>query len=142
MILKNIIRGAVILALGVSGVAFAGDDYYPPERIHCQADNAGKMSCSDFNRQYLVEGTHTAQLPPGKDLVFNFSTGAAYKSSDSEWVAFYTYRDSSGKNVRLRSVNTNIQPDLETGAWKIYKDFYICTAGYMSCPITNLPSFA
>jgi|GEM_PF-2121463 hypothetical protein len=140
MKLKTIIGSAVALTLGLGGVAFAAGDYFAPERMHCKIDNAGKLSCSDFNRSYLTEDTHTAQLPPGKDLVFNFATGAAYFDEGSNaWTVFFTYKDTSSKNVKLRSVNTSIQPDLKNGAWKKNKDIYTCTAGYMSCPITNLP---
>lgn len=140
MKLKSLIVSAVALTLGMGGVAFASGDYFPPERMHCKLDQAGKMVCSDFNRQYLTESTHTADLPPGKDLVFNFSSGTAYKTNENEWAVFYTYKDPASKNVRIRTINTTIAPDMVNGNWTRYKDIYTCTAGYMSCPITNLPT--
>lgn len=130
-----------MIALGLSGVAFAAGAYFPPERMHCKLNEAGNLSCSDFNRQYLTEATHTADLPAGKELVFNFSSGTAY-ADENEWVVFFTYKDASGKNIRIKTVSSSISPDLENGSWKAYKDIYTCTTGYMSCPITNLPSHA
>ncbi|MBX3708542.1 MAG: hypothetical protein KIT56_06390 [Gammaproteobacteria bacterium] len=139
MKLKTMVIGAVAIAFGLSGVAVAAGDYHPPERLHCKVNDAGNLSCFDFNRAYLVEATHTADLPPGKEVVFNFSTGTAFVTSQNEWSVFYTYIDSSFKNVRIKTISTSIRPDVQVGAWKKTKDYYSCTAGYMSCPITNLP---
>lgn len=140
MKLKNIFGSAVVLALGVSGVAFASGDYYPPERLHCKQDTMGKLVCAEFNRDYLIESTHTADLPPGKDMVFVFASGTAYATNMNEWSVFYTYKDSTSKNVRLKTVSTSIKPSFSGSSWVKNKDFYSCTNGYMSCPITNLPS--
>lgn len=141
MKLKSIIGTAVVLTFGLGSIAaLAAGDYFPPERLHCKTDVAGKLTCSDFNRKYLVEDTHTANFPAGKDVVFAFASGAGYVDSDNQWSVFYTFKEAGGKNVKLKSINTSIQPDLKVGAWKQIKDLYSCTAGYMSCPITNLPA--
>jgi len=141
MKLKTIAGCAIALTMGLgSVVALAANDYYPPERLHCKTDAAGKLSCSDFNRKYLIEDTHTADFPAGKEIVFTFATGAAYFTDQNEWSVFYTFKDSSSKNVKLKTTNYSIQPNLTNGAWKKNKDIYTCTAGYMSCPITNLPA--
>jgi hypothetical protein len=102
---------------------------------------AGKLSCADFNRAYLTEHTHTANILAGESVTFTFETGVAYRSSQNQWVIFYTYKDFKGKNVTLKSVDPSIQPDMKVGAWKAQKDFYTCKSGYMSCPITNLPIY-
>ncbi|VVC76597.1 hypothetical protein AQUSIP_19190 [Aquicella siphonis] len=140
MKLKTIIGGVFALMLGMGGTAFAAGDYYPPERLHCKADAMGKVVCTDFNRQYLVESTHTANLPTGKDLVFVFASGTAFSTDQNEWSVFYTYKDPDSRNVRLKTVNTSIKPSFTAGSWTKFKDFYTCTTGYMSCPLTNLPA--
>lgn len=137
MKLKMIITSAA-LAFGLSGVAFA-NDYYAPERLHCKLDAMGKLSCADFNRTYLIEHTYTAEFPSANVQTFSFATGVAYQTND-EWVVFYTYKNTYGKNIVLKTTNTSMQPNMTTGAWKNYKNIYTCEAGYMSCPITSLPS--
>lgn len=140
MKMKSMISCIGALALGFSGLAFASGSYSPPERLHCKTDTAGKLSCSEFNRQYLIESTYTADLPAGKNVVFNFASGAAYYTDQDEWTVFYTYKNAKSENVRLKSINTSIKPDLDNGAWQKGKDFYTCSAGYMSCGVTSLPS--
>lgn len=138
MSLKTIIVSAIAMSLGISSIAFAANDYFPPERIRCSVDNIGKLSCNDFNRKYLVEDTYTADFPSGQEVVFLFGTGVAYYDTQDQWQVFYTYKDSTGKSVKLKSISYSIKPDIQTGAWIKYKDeFYNCTAGYMSCPIFN-----
>jgi hypothetical protein len=140
MKLNSIFVCATAIAMGlVSVTAFATDNYYPPERLHCKADASGKLTCSDFNRKYLVEDTHTADFPAGKEVVLTFASGAAY-TDHNQWSVFYTFKDTHSKNMKLKSTSDSIQADLKNGAWKQLKDLYTCTAGYMSCPITNLPA--
>lgn len=133
---KKIITAAMSLALGFGGVAFAAD-YYAPERLMCKLDMFGKLSCADFNRAYLVEHTYTADFPATNTMTFSFATGTAYQTNN-EWVVFYTYKNSFGKNVTLKSTSVSIKPNLKVGAWKMDKNIYTCEAGYMSCPITDL----
>ena len=141
MKLKKIVVSCISIGLGlVSVAALAATDYFPPERLLCKVDNASNLTCSDFNRKYLMEYTHTADFPAGKEIVFTFSSGTAYFTSQHEWSVFFTYKNTTGKNIRLTSVNTTIHPNIDVGAWKKHPDFYTCTAGYMSCPITNLPA--
>ncbi len=141
MKLKQMIGCAIAITMGLGSIAaIASSDYYPPERLHCRVDNAGKLTCSDFNRKYLVEDTYTADFPAGKEIIFTFATGAAYSTPQNEWAVFYTFKDTHSKMVKLRTTNTDIQPSLKNGAWKKNKDLYTCSAGYMSCGITNLPA--
>lgn len=140
MKLKVIALSLIVMTFGMSSVALSASDYYPPERIHCSVDNVGKLKCDDFNRKYLIEDTYTADFPNGQE-VLTFTSGVAYFTQQDEWQIFYTYKDSDGKNVKLKSISYSIKPDTQNGAWKKFKeDFYNCTAGYMSCPITNLPA--
>lgn len=128
---------AVIALAGLSGVAVAATSYYPPERLHCKVDKVGKLSCADFNHEYLAEATYTADFPAEKDVVFTFAWGSAFVTSTNEWGVFYTYKDSNGKNIRLKTINTAIHPDFQHGEWSVMRNYYLCTAGYMSCPITD-----
>jgi hypothetical protein len=125
------------LSVGLSGVALAAGSYYPPERLHCQVSEAGKLACADFNREYLTEATYTANFEPGKEVIFIFASGSAFAAGD-EWSVFYTYKDMYGKNIRLKSANTSIHPDFDAGEWNKMKNYFVCTAGYMSCPIVGL----
>lgn len=133
------IVAAAILALSVSGFASAKqistDGYTPPERLTCSNVN-DKVSCEGFNRAYLVEDNYIADFK-GTDVAFVFVSGAAYYNSDkTEADIFYTYRNSDGKTVKLKTVNFNMRPDLENGSWVAQEDdLYVCTEGYMSCPI-------
>lgn len=145
MKLRTIIISSIsVLSLGFAAVSFAGlrgvNNYYPPERINCSLDNS-KLSCEGFNHQYLIEDTYTANLN-GKDQAFAFSSGAAYFTKDkSEATVFFTYRNSQSKVVKIKSANTSIRPDFESGSWtKVHDDLYVCKAGYMNCPITSLPA--
>ena len=139
MKLKNLVVSMMSIALGIgSAAALAAGDYFPPERLHCKVDNSFNLTCSDFNRRYLIEYTRTADFPPGKDIILTFDHGTAY-ADQKEWSVFFTYADTKGKNVRLATVDTSIHPDFQNGAWKKNFDHFRCTAGYMSCPITSLP---
>jgi hypothetical protein len=140
MKLNTIVNSMLVFGLGlslsgVSSAAFAVGDYYPPERMHCMLSAAGKLSCSDFNRQYLVEDTYTANLEVGKDMIFRFARGVAFSAGANEWSIFYTYKNADGKNVKLKTSSILIKPDLQNGAWTSFKNYYTCTTGYMSCPI-------
>src|SRR5262245_42061031 len=114
MKLKAIVGSALAITLGLGSVAYAGgSDYFPPERINCKTNSVGRLNCSDFNRNYLVEDTYTADFPAGKDVVFNFNSGVAYHTpNESQWTVFFTYKDTHGKNVKLKTVNESIRPDL------------------------------
>lgn len=139
MKLKTLIISTIAAALGISGMAFAANDYFPPERLHCSVDNVGKLTCSDFNRKYLVEDTYTADFPQGKQVLFMFSDGVAYFTNQDEWQIFYTYKDTSGKNVKLKTTSYSIKPDIQNGKWiKFKEEYYSCNASYMSCPIISL----
>lgn len=145
MKLKNIIVSTIAaLSLGLSMTSFAGytggNNYYPPERIHCSLDH-GKLNCEGFSHQYLVEDTYTADFDD-KDQTFAFKSGVAYYTPDeTEATVFFTYRNSKHKLVKLRSTSTNIRPDFENGQWiKMQEDMYVCKDGYMHCPITSLPA--
>lgn len=131
----------VALVLGVSGVAHAAGDYFPPERLHCTMDSLRKVTCEGFSKQYLVEDTYTVNFPVGKDVSLMFASGVAYFTPDEkEMSVFFTYKDGQNKTIKLKTVNTSIRPDLKNGAWKRFKDeFYTCDSGYMNCPITDLP---
>ena len=94
--------GIIALTVGFSGVAFAGTNYFPPERIHCTLSPASKLSCSDFNRQYLTENTYTADLETGKEIVLNFASGVAFTESANRWSVFYTYKTTNNKMVKLK----------------------------------------
>lgn len=130
------------LVLGMSGVVHAAGDYFPPERLHCSMDSLNKLTCDGFSRQYLVEDTYTVNLPAGKEVSLMFSSGVAYFTPDqNETSIFFTYKDNFNKTIKLKTVNTSIRPDLKNGEWKKLKnEFYTCDSGYMSCPITDLPS--
>lgn len=142
MKIKHALTGLAALIVGFSGVAHAAGDYFPPERIHCTVTSANKLACEGFSKQYLMEDTYTVDFPAGKDISLYFKSGVAYLTSDNSEVSiFFTYKDVNDKMVKLKTVNTSIRPDLSNGAWKKSKqDFYTCDSGYMSCPITNLPS--
>ncbi len=135
-----------ILALSVSGLAVAkpvsSDSYTPPERLTCSNVN-GKVSCEGFSRQYLVEDSYIADFK-GSDVAFVFVSGAAYYNSDkSEADIFFSYRNSDGKTVKLKTVNFNMRPDLVDGSWlQVQDDLYVCTEGYMSCPIVSADSIS
>ena len=135
-----VLISALALTLGLSGIAHAASDYYPPERLHCKATESG-FKCDNFNRQYLIEDISSNGLPSDKDAVYNFTSGTAYYTPDQRQAAvFFSYHDSQGNKIRLRTVNYDIKPNLQTGSWQKFKDdIYQCNAGYMSCPITNLP---
>ena len=142
----KIVAGSIFaLTLGLIGVAHANavSSYYPPERIHCMLSGQNEVSCDEFNRQYLVEDTSNADLQQNRHETFHFVSGAAYFTPDQkEAVIFYTYNNHHYKMVKLKTINPNIRPDLFNGNWrKVAEDIYTCDAGYMSCPITNLPAF-
>ena len=144
MKLKTIIVGTITaLSMGLVMTSFAGkqggNNYYPPERIHCSLDH-DKLNCEGFNHQYLVEDAYTADLN-GKDQVFAFASGSAYLTADqADSTVFFTYRNSHFKTVKIKSASAGIRPDLENGKWtKMNNDLYVCKSGYMNCPITSLP---
>ena len=141
MKLRTIIGSALALTFGLCSLAFASD-YYPPERIHCSLSTAHKLSCEGFNHQYLAEDTYTADMTT-RDETFLFHSGVAYYTPDmNESSVFFTYKNSYGKIVKIKSTNTQIRPNLQTGSWFQHrqdKTIYLCDAGYMNCPITNLP---
>jgi len=141
MRLKPIIVGMTVLVLGMGTQAFAANDYYPPERISCNMTNTGKLNCDGIDHHYLVEDGTTADFPLGKDQTFHFISGAAYFSGGMEEVTvIYTYNDHNYRTVKLRNALLSIRPNLTVGAWKKVNSYgYVCDAGYMSCPITNLP---
>lgn len=129
---------ATVLTLGINSAAFAFTDYYPPERLSCNLTN-NKLTCSDFNRNYLMEDTYTADFNKGEEM-FHFGSAVAY-FAQNEASIFFTYHDNDNKMVKLKTVNTSIKPNLTKGQWKrVTDDIYTCDVGYMSCPITNLPS--
>lgn len=138
--MKVIVASMALLALGIGSIAYARGDYFPPERIHCsRASDTAKPICTEFNRQYLTEDAATT-LEVGKDEVFSYVSGAAYYTPDQQIAVFYTYKNSRFKSIKLKTINTAIKPDLANGSWrKIKDDLYVCDAGYMNCPITNLP---
>ncbi len=139
--MKVVITSIAVLVLGLGSVAYAAGDYFPPERINCsKTSDASKPVCTEFNRQYLTEDAAN-NLEVGKDEVFSYASGAAYFTPDHQTVIFYTYKNQHFKSIKLKTVNTSIKPDFTTGAWrKLKDDLYICDAGYMHCPITNLPA--
>jgi len=141
--MKVIVTGLAALLLGLGSVAYAAGDYFPPERIHCSRTNdAAKPVCTEFNRQYLTEDVAT-NIEVGKDEVFSFASGSAYYTPDNAVAVFFTYKNPHFKTVKLKTVNASIKPDLANGSWrKISGDLYICDAGYMHCPINNLPAKA
>lgn len=141
MKLKTMLSASIALALGLGANVFAASNYAPPERLQCTVSDSGILSCSNFNRSYLTEGLFSADIPHGKEMVYAFVQGYAFQAGQHEWGVFYTYRNVNGKTVKLKSINVTIMPDLAGGKWKQYKDIYTCTTGYMTCPITNLPSF-
>jgi len=135
MKLKALI-GMVLFCL--SGVVFSAGGYFPPERMQCRL-NDGNLTCENFNRQYLREATYGIDLPSGRDFVFLFSSGTAYHSEQNEWAIYYTYKEPiSGKRIRIKTINTNISPDLVRGSWQGNNDFYVCHAGYMSCSMNPI----
>lgn len=138
MKLKSIIGNMVVIALGLSSVAYASD-YYPPERMDCRFTDKGKISCEAFDRSYLTEDLSNAEFPHDVNEVFYFVSAAAYFSpSQHEASVFYTYHNQDGQMVKLRTVNSDIRPNLRKGNWrKLNRDIYVCNAGYMSCPITS-----
>jgi hypothetical protein len=135
------LASVIALTLGLTGIACAGNNYFPPERIDCRLSGGEQLNCDGFNRKYLLEDTYNADFPKGRDDTFHFYSAVAYFNSDqSEASVFYTYHNTSGKMVKLKTFNTSIRPDLTFNTWKKFKnDIYRCTAGYMQCPITNLP---
>lgn len=134
------IIGMAALTLGMGSVVYAAGDYFPPERINCTMAD-GKLTCQEFNRQYLIENTTTADWGD-KDQTFTFYSGNAFFAPSMDKITvFYTYKNSNNKNVTLKTFNTTIRPDLANGNWiKLEDDLYTCNTGYMHCPITNLPS--
>lgn len=144
MKLKAVIGSMVALTLGLGSMAYAAGDYYPPERIHCMLNNVDKLSCDEFNRQYLAEDTTNADFPKGKDDIFHFVSAVAYMAPRQDQASvFYTYNNAKSKMVKLKTINTAIRPDLKNSSWKKFKDdVYTCVDIETKCPITNLPSFS
>ena len=138
MKLKAIVSVAA-LTFGLGSVAYAAD-YFPPERINCKLTQAGKLSCEGFNHQYLIEDVSSANLTR-KDEIFYFVSDAAFFTPNmSESTVYFTYKNADLKIVKIKSAATTIRPDFTTGSWqRIQDDLFICNAGYMHCPITNLP---
>jgi hypothetical protein len=142
MRLKNSIVSAFALTLGLCGVAFAATDYFPPERINCKLNEVAQLSCEGFDRQYLSEDTYTVDFPPAKEMTLFFVKAVAYFDlRTNEASVFYTYNNSAHRMVKLKTINTQMRPDLTFQAWTKFMDnIYNCEAGYMQCPITNLPT--
>lgn len=143
MKLRAIIGSALALTFGLCSAASAAD-YYPPERMQCHLQGSNKLVCEEFNHQYLVEDTYAGHLT-SKHETFLFSYGTAYFTPGmSESIVYYTYKSAYGKLVKIKSVNATIRPDINVGNWHRKNansdDIYECNAGYMNCPITNLPS--
>ena len=143
MKLKAIVGSVLFLALG--NMAYAdGGRYAPPERINCTVNNASQLVCNGFNRQYLIEDKTTADLEKGKTETFYFTSGVAYFTpSMNEASVYFSYNNSKFKIVRLKTVNSSIHPNIQSGDWEKFKDdIYVCDTGYMGCTITNLPTVA
>lgn len=142
MKLKAIMGCLMAAAMGMSSAVYAAGDYFPPERMHCHIDAANKLSCDGFERAYLTEDASNVNIPRGKDETFFFVSGSAYFTpSKDEASVFFTYKNTRFKTVKLKTASTAIRPDFENGSWKqLSKDIYTCNAGYMHCPITNLPN--
>lgn len=140
MKLRTIITAAMALTFGFGSVAYASD-YFPPERINCKSTVAGKSSCEGFNHQYLVEDAST---PNANDDVYYFVSGVAFfapSMNASDATVSFTYKNADLKVVKIKTATPTIRPDFSTGSWqRVQDDLYICNAGYMHCPITNLPS--
>lgn len=145
MKLRNKIFFAIACTLGWVSFAHASSNYYLPERILCKLDDNNRIACKEFNRSYFVEETTNANLTHQNEDVFHFVSAVAYFSSDrTESTIFVDYGNAHFQNVKLKNVNTSMRPDLENvkSEWvKLNDDIYTCDAGYMNCPITNLPSF-
>ena len=97
----NYVISLAALTIGLSSTAFAGLDYFPPERMNCKLDQANQLSCDGFSRQFLVEDSFAADFPNGKSQVVHFVSGAAYLTPTGEASVFYTYNDNAGKMVKL-----------------------------------------
>lgn len=138
MKLKTIVSVAA-LTMGCCGLAHAGVEYFPPERVECRLDTGLKLNCEGFNRQYLAEHVHTANFEHGQDKGFTFRSAVAYFTPDEkEWSILVTYKDIQNKEVILKSVNYTIKPDLRNGDWKRTKnEFYTCESSYMNCSLTK-----
>lgn len=141
--MKNIVIASMLaLSFGFCSAASALNSYSPPDQIICKLDAMNNLSCTDFNRNYLVEHTHTADFPNNQSQLFNFYSAVAYFTPDhTEYQVFYTYHNAANKNVQLMTTNKVMGPDLSHGNWKLYKDeFYNCQGGAGACAITHLPN--
>lgn len=135
--LKTGIKGLLVLMLGMNASAWAMQDYFPAERIHCTINSQKKLSCEGFNRNFLTESIYAANLTQNEPLVFNFAAGFAYQDSTGGWRVRYVYTDSANHAVYLKTVSPSIHPALEHSAWvKKTENRYECFEGYMSCPIS------
>src|SRR3990167_4591735 len=104
MKLGKIVSGAALLALALSGVAYASasGSYYPPERIHCTKSDGNRIHCEGFNHQYLTEDLYTANFDK-KDDTFNFYSGTAYFTPDmSQATVFFTYKNADQRIMKLK----------------------------------------
>lgn len=132
----------VAVTLGMVGIAHAQTyNYYPPERIHCMLNDTEALSCNEFDRQYLIEDATNADLKKNEGMTFHFFSAVAFFTPNKEESSiFFTYHNHLQKVVKLKTTDFSLKPDLKNGAWKqLNEDIYICDAGYMHCPITNVP---
>lgn len=140
MKLCKIVGGAVVLALTISGAAYASTSgtYFPPERIHCVKSASSKVRCEGFNHQYLTEDLYTAHFDKKEDT-FNFVSGVAYFTPDmSEASVFFTYKNADQSIMKLKTTSVLLHPVKGNTAWtQVQDDLYVCDAGYMHCPITD-----
>lgn len=129
----------ILAALSFSGLAYGG--YIPPAQIQCRLNDANQINCKEFDRNYLTEDTYSADLQKNVDKTLYFHSAEAYFNETHDEVSvFYTYKTLRFKMVKLVTVNSSIQPDLEKGGWKKFdEDTYICDTGNEACGITNLP---
>lgn len=140
---SHIAASVLAVTLGMSSVAYAKNDpvYYPPERISCSLKADGQLTCGDFERNYLIEGTHTADFNQDQEQTFTFTSATAYTGYEVKVI--FGYVNAKNKKVVLETFDTSIQPDLASGSWKPLNnnhDIYTCNEGYKNCGITNLPS--
>lgn len=136
MRLKKTFLNIAILSIGLNAAAFAFD-YFPPERITCELNAMGNLSCEQINRHYLVEDTTNADLQ-GKNEVFYFASAATDKKDP---IVHFAYSNMYNKTINLKTTNSSIHPNLASKHWRKMEDgSYICDSGYMHCVITDAPN--
>lgn len=137
MKLSKFARLSAFFSLLLSTNLYAQGSYFPPERLYCNLDVAGKVECQGIDNDYLTPAQSMGVRKDGD--VFFFVSGEATLSADrKEALIMFTYKTPTSKVVKLAGASSAVMPNLSTrGNWIENKDHTLTCTAYMRCPLTK-----